>query len=88
MALSYLITRDQLNDAGTTIDTGAGKVTADEFAMLLSQRRRQLGGRDPRAIERTAQAETSQAALEAQLGGLQAGIRRLQAQAAGTSSNQ
>ncbi|MEE8367059.1 MAG: SH3 domain-containing protein, partial [Thermoanaerobaculia bacterium] len=85
MAISYLISREQLNDASSTIDTGAGgMVTADEFANLLLQRRPTRIGMTARPTQLASKlnrAEVSQTALEAQLQELQAGISRAESQA-------
>lgn len=85
MAVSYLISREQLNDASSTIDTGAGgMVTADEFANLLLQRRPtriSMTARPTRLASKVNQAELGQAELEAQLQELRAGISRVESQA-------
>jgi Flp pilus assembly secretin CpaC len=93
MALSYLITREQLNDASTTIDTGAGKLTTDEFAALLQQRVRDAVGFSvpvesaAQMVDRAIFTETSQSTLETQLRELQTGIARVQNRSGMTTSN-
>ena len=93
MALSYLITREQLNDASTTIETGAGKLTTDEFAALLQQRVRDAVGFSvpvesaAQMVDRAIFTETSQSTLETQLRELQTGIARVQNRSGMTTSN-
>jgi len=87
MALSYLVTREQLNDASSVIDTGAGgRITSDEFAMRLSERPEGVGNSNSYMVRRSTLAESSQTQLEAQLQQLQAGLARVQSQTASNSN--